>query len=136
MEKKYFSTMPKAYLKKWLTALRSGEYVQGKGTLYHVEDDQPKFCCLGVLQHCLTGGVEFEDTGIPQGFPTMEWLKDYNIKFVDEEDSDMYGEVVNIEQPHFKLSNGNYCSASDMNDNQGKSFKQIANILEKHIKGI
>lgn len=35
---------------KWLTALRSGDYVQGKGCLCRVEEDGSKtYCCLGVL---------------------------------------------------------------------------------------
>jgi hypothetical protein len=37
----------KAELKqKWIAALRSGEYKQGKGVLRTTED---RFCCLGVL---------------------------------------------------------------------------------------
>lgn len=35
---------------KWLTALRSGDYVQGKGFLCGVKGDGSKdYCCLGVL---------------------------------------------------------------------------------------
>lgn len=35
---------------KWLTALRSGDYAQGKGWLCKVEEDGSKaYCCLGVL---------------------------------------------------------------------------------------
>lgn len=32
---------------KWLKALRSGEYKQGRNTLYNPDTDQ--YCCLGVL---------------------------------------------------------------------------------------
>ena len=32
---------------KWLTALRSGEYKQGK---YYLKNDNNCYCCLGVLQ--------------------------------------------------------------------------------------
>jgi hypothetical protein len=38
--------MKKRILKKWLKALRSGEYEQGQGQL---RDAQNNFCCLGVL---------------------------------------------------------------------------------------
>lgn len=33
---------------KWVKALRSGKYKQGKNTLHEV-NGQPSFCCLGVL---------------------------------------------------------------------------------------
>jgi len=35
--------------KKWLKALRSGEYVQGRGALCQVGGDYDTFCYLGVL---------------------------------------------------------------------------------------
>lgn len=50
---------------KWLTALRSGEYEQGKGYLKvepEDENDKPKYCCLGVL--C--------DVAIKSGLPLDE----------------------------------------------------------------
>jgi hypothetical protein len=34
---------------KWLAALRSGEYQQGKSALRRDEDGQRRYCCLGVL---------------------------------------------------------------------------------------
>lgn len=34
---------------KWLAALRSGEYKQGRGTLHVCKDNQDEYCCLGVL---------------------------------------------------------------------------------------
>lgn len=42
--------MRKAVKKKWLEALRSGEYKQGKRTLRRIEADGGySYCCLGVL---------------------------------------------------------------------------------------
>lgn len=38
--------MDKALKAKWLEALRSGKYKQGRGKLRSVDDE---FCCLGVL---------------------------------------------------------------------------------------
>lgn len=37
----------KKLLKKWIKALRSGDYEQGEGSL--CSDDGRRFCCLGVL---------------------------------------------------------------------------------------
>ena len=34
---------------KWIHALRSGEYEQGRKGLMDVEFDTPRYCCLGVL---------------------------------------------------------------------------------------
>jgi hypothetical protein len=138
MDKKFFSTMPKAILNKWLRALRSGEYEQGQYKLYTtenldgVEDDIPRFCCLGVLQHCLTGGVEFyANDAEAEALPTEQWLKDWNIKFVDESD---FGALDT--QPTFKFKNGEYYSASELNDGSCKTFKQIALIIENHVVGV
>lgn len=38
--------MKKSIMKKWVAALRSGDYVQGRGAL---RNDFNEFCCLGVL---------------------------------------------------------------------------------------
>lgn len=48
---------------KWLTALRSGDYVQGKGLLCRVKKDGSKtYCCLGVLTdlYIQEKGLEWE----------------------------------------------------------------------------
>jgi hypothetical protein len=37
---------------KWIGALRSGEYKQGRGKFEH----EDKYCCLGVL--CVVGGIK------------------------------------------------------------------------------
>ena len=42
---------------KWIAALRSGEYIQGKETLYNARADT--YCCLGVL--CRVAGIEIGD---------------------------------------------------------------------------
>ncbi len=41
--------MNKAIKKKWIAALRSGDYVQGKKRLRTNKDGKTSFCCLGVL---------------------------------------------------------------------------------------
>ena|SRR5689334_21027676 len=40
--------MNKIVKKKWLKALKSGEYFKGKGALKR-ESNYPSYCCLGVL---------------------------------------------------------------------------------------
>lgn len=41
--------MNKEVKEKWLAALRSGSYKQGRGVLREQCQDGDKFCCLGVL---------------------------------------------------------------------------------------
>ena len=44
---------------KWIKALRSGEYVQGKKTMVRqTKDGHDEFCCLGVLADLM--GAEFD----------------------------------------------------------------------------
>lgn len=43
--------MKKNIKKKWLAALKSGEYEQGQGTLVRIEESGKRYCCLGVLCH-------------------------------------------------------------------------------------
>jgi hypothetical protein len=50
--------LPSKIKEKWVKALRSGKYIQGKKALYRPEE--ATFCCLGVLEHlCLGGKVEY-----------------------------------------------------------------------------
>lgn len=44
--------------RKWVKALRSGEYLQGRGQL--VSDDGKNFCCLGVLADVM--GCEWQES--------------------------------------------------------------------------
>lgn len=43
---------------KWVKALRSGEYRQGRGTL---RDTEGRYCCLGVF--CVVAGIELDPRG-------------------------------------------------------------------------
>lgn len=117
------STMPKKLKAKWLDALRNGNYVQVRHTLYNEETQG--FCCLGVLQHCLTGGVEYDEfgsgRGIPKGVPTFEWLESWGINFNSEECDVFYA--------------GRKNSLAGLND-AGVPFKQIANVIEKQVIGV
>lgn len=43
--------MDQKYKAKWVNALRSGKFTQGKSVLHNLDDDS--YCCLGVLCHIL-----------------------------------------------------------------------------------
>lgn len=123
-------TMPKKVKAKWLAALRSGDYKQTTGTLCDPADrvgDNPAFCCLGVLEHCLTGGVEEDSSGTFETMPTPAFMEDWGINFINEQ-GDKAGE------PTLVLQNQLH-SASELNDD-GMSFKQIANLIDKQVEGV
>lgn len=51
---------------KWIAALRSGEYQQGRGRL---RTDDNRFCCLGVL--CAVTGREFIEADSTTGYQQL-----------------------------------------------------------------
>ena len=126
-------------MKKWVKALRSGKFKQGRGTLKHyTKNGQAKHCCLGVLcelynkqmkkskKKTLVEKTCDNDSDFSHGYArfggkkedlpkeVMKWagIKDSIGKFYDE--SDLIGEP---------------CLA-DMND-CGTKFKTIADIIEE-----
>jgi len=111
--------------RKWLAALRSGEYVQGKGNLLSIEESgEHSFCCLGVL--C---DLHSRETG-------QKWeVKKYDNVFSGLYNVSRYLENCNILPSAVEKWAGDNIpnwTLADMNDN-GKSFKTIANYIEKEI---
>jgi hypothetical protein len=114
----------KEIIKKWIEALRSGDYEQGKGQLKFGD----KYCCLGVLceiavkeniiekyehnnKSCY--GEEHQLAYLPKKIEVWVGL-DYNPKII--------------------INNNGYnkeVSLVSLNDDYGYSFKEIADVLEK-----
>lgn len=98
--------MKKGYMKKWVKALRSGKYKQGKSFL---KREDGTYCCLGVLT---------EVCGEPL-FPCREAvLKE--------------GTMV---KSGIKTAHGwveGYTALDHQNDTQKKTFSQIADFIEAH----
>lgn len=105
--------LPPDFKAKWVAALRSGEYKQGRSNLYDSEKDA--FCCLGVagvLNGCSLASMDQKSNpvynseysrvipgvNIPLLFDTMSWISD----------------IIH------------------MNDN-GESFSEIADYIEKNL---
>lgn len=112
----------------WLSALRSGEYKQTTGNLNSKLDDA--YCCLGVLEHCLTGEVEVDEHECPLVLPSEEWLTNRGISFANEEgifSSDgcfVTNPIIGKYNPHGVVT------ASEANDLYAEPFASIANLLE------
>lgn len=110
--------MKKRIKKLWLKALRSGKYKQGKGCL---RADR-KYCCLGVL--C---DVYAKEKG-------ERWGASDDARFYS-----MHGEIHVLPTPVMRWAGLNDSNpflgdenAAPLNDN-GTSFKKIANLIEKHL---
>lgn len=109
---------PKAVIEKWLAALRSGGYQQGFGTLC---DGWGRYCCLGVLEHCLTGKTEVSAA------PSMGWLEENGIRFMAFPYPGA-GELSNAISPHLPALKS---SAWEANDIGRHSFLEIADAIEE-----
>ena len=102
----------KSYWKQeWINALTNGKYKQAAGTLRQVKSNKkkPTFCCLGVL--CDVAGVKWERDKCVFGKYSLspDALKFFGIR-LNQQDA-----LVN------------------MNDNKGKSFKEIAEYIRKKM---
>lgn len=125
--------MPKASLEKWLAALRSGEYEQGAEALEH----GGRYCCLGVLQYCLTG--EVEDNGDGEELPSHQWLREHDITFLDFTGCPVRAPVI----PALNLSvaalndDVDWTESDDSGDGtcvHNYPFDAIADLIEQHAE--
>ena len=141
--------MKKEIAKKWIKALRSGKYKQGKGYLKQFNSkNEARHCCLGVLCELYndtmkknhkksllteqmednTSGTSFVrfntvDGGLPQAVIKWAGIKKYLGNFIIR-NIDIHGFEYNTEE----------CLA-DINDN-GKKFSTIADIIEKNVENL
>lgn len=110
---------------KWVVALRSGEYEQGKGSL----KTDNKFCCLGVLcdLHAKeTGGQWNVSSKLAGKLVAKSYL---------ESSFDLPGKVskwaeLSLANPGINNSGK---SLIYLNDYLGYSFDQIADIIEENL---
>lgn len=137
--------MKKEVAKKWIKALRSGKYKQGKGYLKKFNDKgEPRHCCLGVLCEL------YNDTMKKNHKKTLETRR---ITKYDSLDGDQEVVIFNgfdtllpikvrrwadikdgLGLFNFNAETETECLA-DLND-RGKKFKTIADIIEKNIENI
>lgn len=116
--------MKKSFMKKWVKALRSGEYEQGKFRLVDANDN---FCCLGVACDLVDHIGEWVDNGI--------WC------FKSDDGELQSGELPKeiMEYTGIKSAVGMIpslgSSLATLNDH-GVPFSTIADIIEKHYKEI
>ena len=100
--------MNKNLKRKWLRALRSGRYKQGK---YYLRNSEDRYCCLGVLCECLEK-------------PKWNDMNGY-YKYKDR-----YVGTVSKRILSDKIQN----TLIDLNDSECMSFLEIADYIKNNIK--
>jgi hypothetical protein len=133
--------MKETIAKKWVQALRSGRYKQGKDLLKKITKKQERHCCLGVL--CDLYNKEQKLKNKPPIKQKIE--RDISNRY----DVVRFGTTAELlpttvrRWAGVKTSDGmilfeDYIrrdSLSSLND-QGVTFKSIANLIEKHFKNL
>ena len=113
--------MKKSIMKKWVKALRSGEYEQGKGVLCRIGDKHDYFCCLGVLTDIYM--QEIGDLNISTLGKDIRY--DFSI-------GDLPPKVRKWSGVKSGFGSFNQTSLSYLNDSWNKDFKEIADIIERN----
>jgi len=115
--------MNKRIKKKWLKALRGGKYEQATGSLRNGD----KFCCLGVLCdiHRIGGGGRWSIGA----YVLKNGHEDY--AGLPDEVAEWAGLVGAFAQLPTECTSKKDLAAA--NDQGGRSFKQIANLIERWL---
>ena len=123
------------YKKRWLEALRSGEYGQTTGSL---TDDEGAFCCLGVLCDILKDEIDDLEINAKVPLPPRDvWelvLKKESLKILGDdidllEDSDSAESLLPLSVTPLVVRN----DGSGLFDGSPQSFRRIANVIERHM---
>lgn len=112
--------MNKEIKDKWVAALRSGNYIQGHGTL----SKNNLYCCLGVL--CDLAVKEGICKIQPNGLGGESIQYDNNRSFLP--DSVMKWAELDDYSPSI-----NGVDLSNINDSGSHTFNDIADLIEKHL---
>lgn len=134
----------KENLRKWVDALRSGEYKQGVGLLHRTKtvDGKDKFCCLGVAcVVAMQNGVELttkELAGDSPSYPGHRIQYDETYTTLPYKVREWFGFTVltaGVRNPEFEI---NYpvvgkVGFAYLNDDLDLSFNQIADLIEEQL---
>lgn len=114
--------------KKWVAALRSGDYIQGHN--YLCRDDN--YCCLGVLS---------EIAGAKKTPAPSDAFISTNVFLFDKDGftlSDRSMKFVGLSTPigRYQDKNGNWQCLVDDNDINGFTFNELADLIESEPNGL
>jgi hypothetical protein len=120
------NTWNKEFCTKWVEALRSGNFKQGKRCLHMSDDDGDKYCCLGVA--CEVRGFKAALEENWGSYSIFKYAKETAVlpramaSAVFMEDKNSNGEL------SFEARKGGLICLSQINDD-GFTFDQIADII-------
>lgn len=122
--------MNKEIKEKWVAALRSGEYKQGKSALKETQDGKDAFCCYGVLcDLAVAAGVaeatRFEDNRTTQYNDQAGSLSSFYLP-------DGVTRWAGLAIRNHVIIDGIREDLADHNDH-GKTFEQIADAIEEQL---
>jgi hypothetical protein len=106
--------MPQELKDKWIEALESGEYKQGKNTLCTPDG---AYCCLGVLEQVAENDVE------PYNFPSNAFYQRNGIETGGITESNLLGYETAVD-----------ALLAERND-LGISFPEIAKLIREKVEG-
>lgn len=114
----------KAELKqKWIEALRSGAYEQGRTELKSTSDGKTKHCCLGVLRECAGLPWESRGTNVHSFLPPIDLDAG---GYLHQNECESLGLQPDIANELVKLNDGLY-------EREKHSFDQIADFIEANV---
>lgn len=130
-------------MRKWVEALRSGDFLQGEGNLAYREDDGPLLhCCLGVAcELAIADGVVLPrtETATDHGFKVFF---NYRNGFMPEQVSQwlglLHGETdgnVKLIDPSVHVRPDTMILATEANDVYNWDFRTIADAIERTYLG-
>lgn len=103
---------------KWTSALRSGEYKQGRGVLYNSE--QNTYCCLGVLGSiCGYTNLSMDSIGMPHDLLPLDQIE---YPEIDEDTMEVL----------IQMNDGKVTNVT-MDKRDAKDFKEIADYIEENL---
>lgn len=130
--------MKAEYLEKWVKALRSGDYVQGLNYLKQGNEEGAKHCCLGVLcDVAMPGFLKQEDNPYGHSEPVFIFGAQQSNPHSDEpyfENKLVPKEVMELTGLKDPRGRVMYMGQEQLlvflNDTEGKTFAEIADIIE------
>jgi hypothetical protein len=137
--------MKKEIANKWIAALESGKYQQGKNALEVEENNTSKFCCLGVLCN-----LAYEEKVIKRIYGTVLPHISYGtfddmsstllppsvINWAGIKCDNFSGEFGENKKKDATIPEEKRNTLMKLNDKEGFSFKEIANIIRENWETI
>ncbi len=124
-----------------MVALRSGEYVQGHCFLHtQSPDGKDLYCCLGVLTHLIDPQHTAIVINSTYRVSTINNTRDCRVRWLPQDIMDRMNGAVGLSRPlteggtYGDSPNDNYDSLAGSND-AGKTFEEIADIIEEYFMG-